>query len=226
MLLLAGGLGLLVGVWATLAFRFSERAAAHLPPMVAPELDDGLVRTLAVLRSAAVVLDDADHVVRASAPAHALGIVRDGRIAPAAIRDLIAQVRRDGVIRDEVLEVPRGPVGPGRAAGPGARRAGQRGAPGGAGGGPHAGASPRGDPSRLRRQRLARAQDAGRRARAARRDRPGRGRRPGGGAPVRRPDADGGDPAVGAGARDHRAVPAAGGGRPRAGSGWSTWTWC
>src|SRR6478609_3406613 len=113
MLLIAGGLGLVVGVWATLAFRFSEREQRTLPPMVAPELDDGLVRTLAVLRSAAVVLDDADHVVRASAPAHALGIVRDGRIAPAAIRDLIAQVRRDGVIRDEVLEVPRGPVGPG-----------------------------------------------------------------------------------------------------------------
>ena len=66
-----------------------------------------------MLRSAAVVLDESDHVVRASAPAHALGIVRDGRVAPAAIRDLIALVRRDGVIRDEVLEVPRGPVGPG-----------------------------------------------------------------------------------------------------------------
>ena len=95
-------------------------------PQPAPALDDGLVRTLAVLRSAAVVLDESDHVVRASAPAHALGIVRDGRVAPAAIRDLIALVRRDGVIRDEVLEVPRGPVGPGVLHGPGAGRAGQR----------------------------------------------------------------------------------------------------
>lgn len=113
MLLLAGGLGLLVGVWATLAFRWSERSQREVPPQPPTALDDGLVRMLAVLRSAAVVLDESDQVVRASAPAHALGIVRDGRVAPAAIRDLIALVRRDGVIRDEVLEVPRGPVGPG-----------------------------------------------------------------------------------------------------------------
>ena len=113
MLLLAGGLGLLVGIVASLAFRWSERVQRSVPAQAEPELDQGLVRTLAVLRSAAVVLDDADRVVRASAPAHALGIVRDGRIAPAAIRDLIADVRRDGVIRDEELEVPRGPVGPG-----------------------------------------------------------------------------------------------------------------
>ena len=120
--------------------------------------------------------------------------------------------------------MPRGPVGPGVLHGPGARRAGQRRAPGGAGGGPDAGAPARGDPARLRRQRLARAQDPGRRAGAARRDRAGRRRRPGGRAPVRGPDAGGGHAAVGAGARDHRAVPAAGGGRARARSGWSTST--
>jgi len=113
MLLIAGGLGLAVGVWATLAFRFSEREQRTLPPMVAPELDEGLVRTLAVLRSAAVVLDRDDRVVRASAPAYALGLVRDGLVVPAAIRELIAGVRRDGVIRDEELEVPRGPLGAG-----------------------------------------------------------------------------------------------------------------
>ena len=111
--LLAGGLGLLVGVGATLAFRWSERQQHELPPQPARALDEGLVRTLAVLRSAAVVLDADDRVVRASAPAHALGLVREGRVVPSAIRDLIAQVRRDGVIRDEELEVPRGPVGPG-----------------------------------------------------------------------------------------------------------------
>ena len=93
MLLLAGGLGLLVGIWATLAFRWSERSQHGAPSLPTPALDDGLVRTLAVLRSAAVVLDESDQVVRASAPAHALGIVRDGRVAPAAIRDLIALVR-------------------------------------------------------------------------------------------------------------------------------------
>ncbi len=111
-LLMAGALGVLVGVAATLAFRWSERAQRTVPPQPAPELDEGLVRMLAVLRSAAVVLDEDDRLVRASAPAYALGLVRDERIAPPAIRDMIAAVRRDGVIRDEELELPRG-VGPG-----------------------------------------------------------------------------------------------------------------
>ncbi len=72
------------------------------------------MRTLSVLRSAAVVLDEEDVVVRASPPAYALGVVRDGRLAHAAIRDLVSAVRRDGVIRDEELELPRGPIGPAR----------------------------------------------------------------------------------------------------------------
>lgn len=106
-------LGVLAGVGAVLAFRWSERAQRTVPPRPEPELDEGLVRTLAVLRSAAVVLDADDEVVRASAPAYAMGLVRGARVAPPAIRDLVAQVRRDGVIRDEELEVDRGPAGRG-----------------------------------------------------------------------------------------------------------------
>ena len=111
--LVVGLVGLLVGVGATLAFWFSERAQRRVPPQPPAELDDGLVRTLAVLRSAAVVLDDADRVLRAGPPAHALGLVRDGRLVHPAIRDLVAQVRRDGVILDAELDLPRGPVGSG-----------------------------------------------------------------------------------------------------------------
>lgn len=111
--LLAGGLGLLTGIGAMLAFRWSDREQHAMPPQPAPELDDGLVRVLAVLRSAAVVLDDDERVVRASPPAYALGVVQDGVIAHASVRDLIADVRRAGVIRDEELELPRGPLGPG-----------------------------------------------------------------------------------------------------------------
>ncbi|GMA22899.1 two-component sensor histidine kinase [Luteimicrobium album] len=120
--LAAGLVGLLVGVSAALAFRTSERQRsrpARTPRPGAeettpgPELDEGLVRALAVLRSAAVVLDDEDRVVRASPPAYALGVVRSSEVAHAAIRDLVAAVRRDGVIRDEELELPRGPVGRG-----------------------------------------------------------------------------------------------------------------
>lgn len=112
-LLVAGLVGLLVGLWAAFAFRSSERAQRAVPSTVAPELESGLVRTLAVLRSAAVVLDEEGDVVRASPPAYALGIVRDDRVVHAAIRDLVEQVRRDGVIRDEELDLPRGPLGRG-----------------------------------------------------------------------------------------------------------------
>src|SRR6478736_193891 len=60
--LLVGVLGLLTGIGATLAFRFSERAQHSAPPRPEPEVGDG---------------------------------------------------RRPGLIRDEELELPRGPVGPG-----------------------------------------------------------------------------------------------------------------
>jgi len=111
---LVGGLiGLLVGAAAIAAFWVSERTFRRLPEQPEPELDDGLVRALAVLRSAAVVLDDDDRVVRASPPAQALGLVRDGRLVHAAIRDMVAEVRRDGVIADAELDLPRGPVGQG-----------------------------------------------------------------------------------------------------------------
>jgi two-component system, OmpR family, sensor histidine kinase SenX3 len=114
LLIAAGLLGVLVGLAAGVGFRYSERAQHTVPPQPDPELDDGLVRTLSVLRSAAVVLDADDAVVRASPPAYALGVVREGGIPHAAIRDLVSAVRRDGVIRDEELELPRGPVGPAR----------------------------------------------------------------------------------------------------------------
>lgn len=111
---LVGGLiGLVVGAAAAAAFWWSERAQRRLPEQPEPELDDGLVRALAVLRSAAVVLDDQDRVVRASAAAHALGLVRDGRLAHAAIRDMVEDVRQDGVTLDAELDLPRGPVGQG-----------------------------------------------------------------------------------------------------------------
>ncbi|WP_081861710.1 cell wall metabolism sensor histidine kinase WalK [Cellulomonas sp. HZM] len=112
-LIVAGCLGILVGAFAVAAYWSSQRSMHAVPPAPTPELDDGLVRTLAVLRSAAVVLDPDDTVIRASAPAYSLGLVRDGRIVPAAIRELVEGVRRDGVIRDEELEVPRGPLGAG-----------------------------------------------------------------------------------------------------------------
>lgn len=111
--LAAGIFGVIVGVVATVAFRVSERQQHSLAQTEPDELDAGLVRVLSVLRSAAVVLDGEDEVIRASPPAYALGVVRNDALVHPAITDLVALVRRDGVIREQELELPRGPVGQG-----------------------------------------------------------------------------------------------------------------
>ena len=112
-MLIAGVVGLGTGVVAMLAFRYSERKQREYPVGPPADLDQGLVRVLAVLRSAAIVLNEADEVVRASAPAYALGIVRHDAIVHRAIDDMVAKVRASGEILDEELELPRGPSGRG-----------------------------------------------------------------------------------------------------------------
>jgi len=113
-LIAAGAVGLVVGVFATLAFWYSELQQRRQPERAPNEIEDGVVRVLAILRSAAVVIRADDTVVRASAPAYALGVVRGERIVHPAIQDMIDAVRRSGLIADEELELPRGPVGRGR----------------------------------------------------------------------------------------------------------------
>ena len=108
--LVAGALGLLVGLVSALAFRWSEHSSRRVPPQPVPDVDEGVARVLSVLRSAAVVVDGDGRVVRATAASHALGLVRDGALTHPALRDLVAQVRRDGVIQDAELDLPRGPM--------------------------------------------------------------------------------------------------------------------
>ena len=164
MLLLAGGLGLLTGVWATLAFRWSERSQrARAAAAGAASSTTGWSACSRCCARRRWCSTTPTSVVRASAPAHALGIVRDGRIAHAAIRDLIA---RGAPRRRDPRRGARAAARAGRAAASLLLQVRvaqvERRAPAGARGGPDAGAPARGDPARLRRQRLARAQDAGR----------------------------------------------------------------
>lgn len=111
--LAAGGLGLLVGLAAAVAFRISERQQQTAPPAAQAELDEGAVAVLAVLRSASVVVRLDGSVARASAAAHAFGLVRDDALVHGAVRDLVASVARDGETRDADLDLPRGPFGGG-----------------------------------------------------------------------------------------------------------------
>jgi two-component system sensor histidine kinase SenX3 len=111
---LAGLIGLLVGAWSVLAFRASERETLAGVVEEEPELPPGVTEVLAVLRSAAVVLDPADDVVRASPPAYAFGLVRGDELVHDELRALAAETRRFGLIRERELELARGPLGRGQ----------------------------------------------------------------------------------------------------------------
>jgi two-component system, OmpR family, sensor histidine kinase SenX3 len=113
--ILGGALGLVTGAVSVAAVRLSERSRRHVPQE--PDLralPAGVSTVLAVLRSGAIVLDDADAVVSASPSAVAHGLVRNDDLVHDELRHLVRQVRRDGVIREVELDLPRGPLGRGR----------------------------------------------------------------------------------------------------------------
>ncbi|GAA4988859.1 sensor histidine kinase [Kineococcus glutinatus] len=112
--LVAGCAGALTGAGAVLAFRFSERQQESAPPAGGQDdLPPGVSDVLAALRSAAVVLGDADEVVRASAAAYAAGVVRGRELVHPELRRMVRQCRRDAAVREEELELPAGPLGRG-----------------------------------------------------------------------------------------------------------------
>ncbi|MEV4340130.1 ATP-binding protein [Streptomyces sp. NPDC049590] len=110
--------GVLTGVIAMLAFRWSERdqkrptrTSLHTDPVLPPGVDT----VLSVLRSSAVVLDEADAVVKASSAAYALGLVRGGTLSVEPMLQMARDTRRDGEIRQVELDLPRRGTGRGEA---------------------------------------------------------------------------------------------------------------
>ena len=73
---LAAILGAVVAGGAVLAWHISDRQQSMLPPAEDPAVPPEVATVLSVLRSSAVIVDDTDTVVKASAPAYALGLVR------------------------------------------------------------------------------------------------------------------------------------------------------
>jgi two-component system, OmpR family, sensor histidine kinase SenX3 len=104
---LAALIGALVAGGGVLAWHVSERqqrAAAPLPEPVVPE---GVASVLSVLRSSAVVVGADDTVLKASAPSYAMGLVSGTSLVSPELADLVAQVRRDGQIRETELLMTR-----------------------------------------------------------------------------------------------------------------------
>ncbi len=97
-LLIAGVIGATAGALVTWLWRYSERRVAEVPE-VASTVPPGAETVLSVLSSSAVIVDADDTVLQASAPAVAMGLVRDERL-PDELMALVQLVRRDGQIRE------------------------------------------------------------------------------------------------------------------------------
>jgi two-component system, OmpR family, sensor histidine kinase SenX3 len=112
--LVAGLVGLALGTFGVLAYRVSEKQR-QLLDVDADELalPAGAAEVLAVVGRAFVVVDAIDGVVRASPAAYAYGLVRGHTVVHKELLDMTAGVRRDGVILEKQLELPRGPLGQG-----------------------------------------------------------------------------------------------------------------
>lgn len=111
---IAGLIGLSLGIFGVLAFRVSEQQR-QLTDMEFddPALPDGAAEVLAAVGRAFVVVDAIDGVVRASPAAYAYGLVRGHTLVHDQVLEMTARVRRDGVILEKQLELPRGPLGQG-----------------------------------------------------------------------------------------------------------------
>jgi two-component system sensor histidine kinase SenX3 len=108
---LAGFVGLVLGALAVLAFHARESERLASPAQPEPDLPPGISGVLGVLRSAAVVLDVSDGVVKATPAAYAFGLIRGHGLAHPELREMVAEARRRGLVSEEELELPRGPLG-------------------------------------------------------------------------------------------------------------------
>ncbi len=110
---LAAVLGAVVAGGAVLAWHISDRQQSTLPTHQEPVVPPEVATVLSVLRSSAVIVDDTDTVVKASAPAYALGLVRGSVLVSDELDRLVHEVRRDGQIRETELLIDR-PTAPAR----------------------------------------------------------------------------------------------------------------
>ena len=101
-------LGAVLGGGVVFAWRFSEEQQARVAAHAEPAVPVGVATVLSVLRSSALVVDENDQVLKASAPAFALGLVQGRELAVDELSELVRQVRRDGQIRETEVTLSRG----------------------------------------------------------------------------------------------------------------------
>ena len=104
---LAALIGAVIAGGGVLAWHISDRQQRVIPRPAQPIVPEGVGTVLSVLRSSAVVVDDNDEVLKASAPAYALGLVRSNRLVSEELAEVVRKVRRDGQIRETELLMTR-----------------------------------------------------------------------------------------------------------------------
>lgn len=113
MIVIAGLVGLALGVAGLLAYRYSRMQREAVFDVDEPTLPEGAAEILSVVGRAFVVVDDIDGVVRANPAAYAYGLVRGHTMVHAELLSLARRVRADGVIEERQFELPLGPLGQG-----------------------------------------------------------------------------------------------------------------
>lgn len=103
-----GLVGLAIGIVAIMAFRFSDRTRDSTDLHSNNELPDGIAEVLAVLPSAAIVVDAGNDVIKASPAAYTFGLVRGHRIVASELAAVIDRVRNRGLIEETNFETQRG----------------------------------------------------------------------------------------------------------------------
>ncbi|WP_336245165.1 sensor histidine kinase [Paeniglutamicibacter quisquiliarum] len=109
--LVAGLVGLALGIVGIMAYRGSMRSRGGLPVVGEPMLPEGSAEVLSVIGRAFVILDEVDGVVRANPASYAYGLVRGHTLIHEELRTLARKVRADGVIAEREFELPRGTMG-------------------------------------------------------------------------------------------------------------------
>lgn len=112
--LIAGLIGLALGIVGVLAYYFAQRRSAPLPAVDEPTLPDGAAAVLSVVGRAFVIIDDVDGVVRANPAAYAYGLVRGHTLVHDQLLNMVRRVRDDGVITESEFELQRGSLSAGQ----------------------------------------------------------------------------------------------------------------
>ncbi|MBB5512371.1 two-component system sensor histidine kinase SenX3 [Neomicrococcus aestuarii] len=113
LMLIAGIIGLAIGVAGMSAYRESQNRRSLLAEKVEAELPPGSIEVLSIVGRAFVVVDEIDGVVRANPSAYAYGLVRGHTLVHPELVELAHRVRAHGVIEEKQFELSRGPLGQG-----------------------------------------------------------------------------------------------------------------